>query len=242
MKRALISLNRSLFTPSKVLFLLLAIDAIFILLNKIYLDTNLLSDQRFLLRLDRGYAEIFGYLMEGCIILVLCALAVRARQPLYFVWATLFLYILLDDFLMLHEIILGPSALAFLGLEWEDRVLGINAPDLVEDAAVALLALVILSIMLVVYHLGDRTFKKVSIGLFVLLAALAFFGVVVDLMHAAIRRSPSHREYADVSRLLGIIEDGGELVVVSLILWFVLLSWSRARQQEKEPKAQPDAR
>ena len=75
-------------------------------------------------------AEIFGYLMEGCIVLVLCALAVRARQPLYFVWATLFLYILLDDSLMLHQRVVGPSALAFLGLSREDMVLGINARDL----------------------------------------------------------------------------------------------------------------
>jgi hypothetical protein len=87
MKRALISLNRSLFTPSKVLFLLLAVDAIFILLNVLYQETYLLYDRRFLLRVDGGYAKIFGYLMESCIILVLCALAVRARQPLYFAWA-----------------------------------------------------------------------------------------------------------------------------------------------------------
>ena len=233
MKRALISLNRSLFTPSKVLFLLLALDAIFILLNVLYQETNLLSDRRFLLRLDGGYAEIFGYLMESCIILVLCALAVRARQPLYFVWATLFLYILLDDSLMLHERVLRPSALTFLGLSREDAVLGINAVDLAEDAAMALLALVILSIMLVVYHFGDRTFKKVSIGLFVLLASLALFGVVVDLVHGALRHNPPYRGFSDVNRLLVIMEDGGELVVVSLILWFVVLSWSRARQQEK---------
>src|SRR5918998_5033926 len=117
MKRALIFLNRSLFTPSKVLFLLLAIDAIFILLNKIYLDTNLLSDDRFLLRLDRGYAEIFGYLMGSCTVLVLCALAVRTRQPFYLAWVTLFLYLLVDDILQLHESGLKVAALAFVGLE-----------------------------------------------------------------------------------------------------------------------------
>ncbi len=72
MKRALI-----------LLFLLLAIDATFILLNKVYLDTHLLSDRRFLLGLDSGYAETFGYLKESCIVLALCRLAVRAHQPLY---------------------------------------------------------------------------------------------------------------------------------------------------------------
>ena len=242
MKRALIFLNRSLFTPSKVLFLLLAIDAVFILLNKIYLDTNLLSDQRFLLRLDRGYAEIFGYLMESCTVLVLCALAVRTRQPLYLAWVTLFLYMVVDDILQWHESVLTVAALAFVGLEWDDVVLGIEAHHLVEDVGMALLALVILSIMLVVYHFGDRTFKKVSIGLFVLLASLAFFGVAVDLIHAAIQYGPRYPGRGADSRLLGIIEDGGELVVVSLILWFVLLSWNRAHQQEKDAKVQPNAR
>ena len=221
MKRALI-----------LLFLLLAIDAVFLLLNKVYLDTHLLSDRRFLLRLDGGYAETFGYLKESCIVLVLCALAVRARQPLYFAWATLLLYILLDDSLRLHERVLGPFVRASLGFAAEDMVLGINARDLVEDAVMALLALVILSIMLAVYYFGDRTFKKVSIGLFLLLAALGFFGVVVDLMHAAIQNGPWFPGRGRTSRLLGVIEDGGELVVVSLILWFVVLWWSRARQQE----------
>src|SRR5215208_3326816 len=107
-----------------VLFLLLALDSVFILLNVLYLETHLLSDPRFRLSHDGGYAEIFGYLMESCIVLALCALAVRTRQYLYFAWAMLFLYILLDDSLLLHERVLGPLGRAFLGLAEEDMVLG----------------------------------------------------------------------------------------------------------------------
>jgi hypothetical protein len=155
---------------------------------------------------------------------------------------TLFLYLLLDDSLRLHERVLGPFATAFLGLSREDVVLGIPAKHLVESVMMALLGLGILSIMLVVYRFGDRTFKKVSIGLFVLLATLAFCGVVVDLIHAAIQNGPWYPGRRPHILLLTNIEDGGELVMVSVILWFVVLSWSRARQQEKDAKAQPYAK
>ncbi len=151
------------------------------------------------------------------------------------------LHILLDDSLTLHDNVIGPFVRASLGFAAEDVVLGIPAKHLVEDGLMALLGLVILSVMLVVYHYGDRTFKKISIGHSVLLAALAFFGVVVDLIHAAIRYDPWFPGRGPTSRSLGILEDGGELVV-SLILWFVVIWWSRARQPEKEAKAQPYAK
>lgn len=63
MKRALIPLNRSLLAPSKVhlLLLLLALDAIFILLHVLYQETDLLSDPRFSLGREDAYASIFGY-------------------------------------------------------------------------------------------------------------------------------------------------------------------------------------
>jgi hypothetical protein len=207
--------------------LVLAVDAIFILLHVLYREAELLSDPRFSLGREDAYASIFGYLVEGCIVLAVCALAVRLRQPLYFAWAALFLYLLLDDYLMIHEKITGSIVRPFFGFSKEDTVLGINAHDLVEDAAMALLGLMILSMILVIYVFGDRTFKKVSRRLVILLTALAFCGIVVDLIHAAIVRSPLRRELSEVHRSLAIVEDGGELVVISLILWFVVLQLKR---------------
>jgi hypothetical protein len=221
------SWSRSLLKPSKLLLFLLAVDAIFILLHVLF-DLGLLSDRRFLLGRDNGYAEMFGYLKEGGIILASCALAVRARQSLYVAWAALFLYMLLDDSLLLHERVLGSALRQILGLGRKDVVLGMNARDLVENTMLALLALLILGIMVVVYHFGDRAFKKMSRGLFILLAALAFCGVVVDFIHAVIVRSTLRREYSEVNSLLAILEDGGELVIISFILWFVVLSWRGA--------------
>ena len=227
MKRALNSLYRSLLTPSKVLLLLLALDAVFILLHVLYREAGLLSDRRFSIGREDAYASMFGYFMESCIVLAVCALALRTRQPLYFCWAALFFYLLLDDTLMLHERATGFIARAFFGFSKEDTVLGINAHDLVEDATMVLLGLMLLSIILVIYYFGDHTFKKVSRSLVMLLAALAFCGVVVALMHAAIVRSPLRRELSDVHRLLAFMEDGGELVVISLILCFVVLQLKR---------------
>jgi hypothetical protein len=46
---------------------------------------------------ERGYSEIFQYIKEYWIALLLGALAVRQRSVLYLGWSLLFFYLLLDD-------------------------------------------------------------------------------------------------------------------------------------------------
>ena len=60
-------------------------------------------------------------------------------------------------------------------------------------------------------------FKKVTKDLLVLLLMIAFFGVFVDTVHSMV-----DLEW-NLSFILVIIEDGGEMVAISLVVWYVFL-------------------
>jgi len=60
-------------------------------------------------------------------------------------------------------------------------------------------------------------FRKVSQDIIILILVLVFFGVVIDMADIAIRLGKG------VGFALGVIEDGGEMIAVSLILWYVFL-------------------
>ena len=85
------------------LLLLLTADTIFIILHIIHTYTDYLGNSNFSIQKDRGYAEIFQYIKEFCIALLLLYLAIKRRNLLYLSWSALFGYVLLDDFLKIHE-------------------------------------------------------------------------------------------------------------------------------------------
>ena len=89
----------------KLIVLLLAADMVFVVLHIIF-KLGFTTDALFLVEMDWGYAEVYQYIKElwACILLLMLA-ASAARRPrlLYFAWAMLFMYLLLDDSLQLHE-------------------------------------------------------------------------------------------------------------------------------------------
>ncbi len=106
-----------------VLLLLLSIDAAFIVLNVLLRGEAF--NFNFNIDKDRGYPELFLYGEEALIVLLMALAAVRNRSLLYLCWSLLFLYLLLDDALIIHETLsavvaqkLGFSS--WLGLRPED--------------------------------------------------------------------------------------------------------------------------
>jgi hypothetical protein len=67
------------------------------------------------------------------------------------------------------------------------------------------------------YRSGAPRFRGISQDLGLLIAMLVFFGVVADVVHAA------NRSLVSVKGLFEVIEEGGEMVTVSFILWYVFL-------------------
>lgn len=67
------------------------------------------------------------------------------------------------------------------------------------------------------YVRGVDAYKQVTKHLLILLLAVAFFGIFVDMLHTALKLG------GRVKFLLGFVEDGGEMVMMSFIAWYVFL-------------------
>ncbi len=195
---------------SRLLYLFLVMDVTFIILHIIYTYTGLISNSSFSIEQDRGYAEIFQYFKEYWSVLLLGLLALRKRCLLYLIWSLLFFYLLLDDSLQIHENLgtLISSKLNFSS--W----FNLRAQDFGELAVSISVSLFFLIFISIAYYFSDRSSRKTSRYLIMALCALALFGIVVDMIHMAVK-SPS------LYTLLGLIEDGGENVVMSLIVCFI---------------------
>ncbi len=194
-----------------LLQLLLFTDFILILLHVALFYTGWLTNENFSLRRDKGYPEFFQYLKELWIALLFVRLAWQNLEVRYLAWAALFGYMLADDYLMLHENI-GAAAANSLG--FMDRW-GLRAQDFGELGFYLLVGGTFCVLLLIAYRSGSRTFRRNSIALFVLLILFACFAVAGDLLHIVL-------PFPALDRIFDILEDGSEMIVMSLILWYVL--------------------
>jgi hypothetical protein len=125
----------------------------------------------------------------------------------------MFLFFLFDDALLLHQKI-GDSIANKLdtyflpGLSLQPRFL--------ELAVLAVAGMVLLLVVAWAYFRGSPVFRKVSNDMLLFIIAFVFFGLIVDL--ATVIKLGSIVMFG-----LVIIEDGGELVIDSLIVWYVFL-------------------
>ncbi|WP_214438730.1 hypothetical protein [Atlanticothrix silvestris] len=188
----------------------MATDIGFILLHLVYSYSDLISNDIFSLEKDRGYSEIFQYVKEYWSALLLGLLAIQGRSLLYLSWSVLFFYLLLDDSVQIHENLgaLISSKFSF------PAILNLRAVDLGELVVSAVVSLFFLIAIGINYRLGDRLSREVSKSLIILLFALAIFGVFMDMLHVVLS-TPF------LDPLLILVEDGGELMIMSLIVCFV---------------------
>ena len=195
-----------------LLLALVSADIAFVLGH--YLMTiGVLDDGLFSLERDRGYPEFFQYAKALSIVILLLLVSARSKVIGFGVWALLFLYLLLDDALQMHEVYGGYIA-AYLNFA---PAIGLRAQDFGEVAVSAIAGASFLALLAIFYVTGSRAFRKSSRHLLLLLMALAFFGVFIDLLHVAVDMGWR------ITWLLGVVEDGGEMVVMSLMAWYVFL-------------------
>lgn len=212
----------------RLFYLLLATDVVFIILHILYLFTEIISNSYFSIEQDQGYAELFQYIKEYWIALVLGLLAVQKRSPLYLGWSLLFFYLLLDDSLSIHEK-LGEIISIKLAFSPALNLRAVDFGELVVSAGVGFFFLILIAIA---YRFGDRMSRETSRYLIMMLFALALFGIVVDMIHIILFKSPS------LEPLLALVEDGGEMLVMSVIAWFVFLLPKRLSQDVSLPGKQ----
>jgi hypothetical protein len=193
---------------------LLLVDIVFIAISSVQ-DAQGLPHGRWHVSYDNGLAERWQYVKWGLLALTFGVMAVRTASAVLMGWAALFLYLLLDDRLQIHEIVGQRLADAF-GFP---AAFGLRPQDFGELLVTGVAASVLLGVIAVAY-LSTRSedLRAVTHGLIALLLLLAVFGVGVDMLDIAL---PWER----VRTILTVVEDGGEMIVASMMVAYAL-NWS----------------
>ena len=193
------------------LALMLCVDSVFVGVSAIQSLQETQKD-RWHVSFEGGFAERWQYVKWAGIALMLGATAIRRRSAVYLAWMTVFTYLFYDDSSQVHErygLWLAQS------LEFKPAF-GLNPADFGEVIVTAVAATVLLASLAIAYGTSSQQDARLfTRRMLVLLAALAFFGVGVDLLDIALPWKSL--------RLIGeLIEDGGEMVVASVMAAFVL--------------------
>jgi len=200
------------------LMLFVGTDIAFMALHLLHTYSGFFLDPQYSLTKERGFAETFQYLKEGWIAALLIQFTFRTPGLLYPIWSLLFGYLLVDDLFALHER-LGARIAGHYGLP---PMLALRPQDLGELAVTAVAVGFFAILVGVGYYRADAAARSFSRSLLGLLLVLAFFGVVVDMIHVMI----AHPAW---TLAIDIVEDGGEMVVMSGIVSFVFHAIHRGR-------------
>lgn len=195
-----------------LLIIFLLVDAAFILLHRLYLQGILGAG--FSIENESGYAEYYQHIKELAVALIAFALMIKSADLLYLCWTWLFTYLFIDDSFELHET---------LGLRLSRKLnftsaYGLRAQDFGELLVSITAGLSFAVLLAISYRHGKKRARHESKVLLAMLLALAVFGVLVDMVHIEVVSNPWNYR-------LGIIEDGGEMLVVSIMLWYVLTNF-----------------
>ncbi|MCF7569080.1 hypothetical protein L3X37_11990 [Sabulilitoribacter arenilitoris] len=188
--------------------LLILVDFVFILMHCFLLWNIIDYNLNFSIEKDLGYAEFYQYLKEFGILSLLLYLFYKQKQLIYLVWAIIFLYLLLDDSLSIHENY-GFYLADYLNIQPK---FNLRPEDFGELLFFAFFAFLFFISIVFAFLKADLKGKLITKKLFLLFLILAFFGICIDLFHIVIPYGKNQ---------LALIEDGGEMVVMSFIFVYV---------------------
>jgi hypothetical protein len=194
-----------------VLLLLLSVDLMLIVLHLVHWGGMFAQDARYRVSEDRGYGEFFEYSKMLWIILALLAARIQSGRAIFGVWAALFGFLLLDDAFQVHEV-LGTRVMQKFHYVSQMHV---RAQDFGEITVYGILGMVFLVPVIVAYFRENPVDRRFSAPLFVLVAMLVGIAGVVDVIHGALDNHP-------IARPLALVEDGGEMLLVSAMCAYVL--------------------
>jgi hypothetical protein len=196
-----------------LLVLLLSADTAFIVLHCLNIVVPGLKIPLLSLETDQSYGEFYQYIKWLWIIIILVFVSSKKNSKQYLAWVVVFAYFLLDDALQVHERV---GEIIARKLDFMPR-LGLQQQDLGELAVSLMVGTLLIIPLSWLYTTGTRVFRKVSQDILLLILVLIFFGVAVDMLHSAMDFGTA------IGLLIGLIEDGGEMITVSFILWYVYL-------------------
>lgn len=190
------------------LVLLIAADLAFIVLHVIYTETSLLRGRPFSLEADNGIPEAYQYVKQFWVALCMAALFRRTRAVVYTGWTLVFAFLLMDDAFQFHE-----HFGKWLGMQYQlPEVFGLRADDIGELLFAAAIGGVTVLLIGFGFWRGDSHARVVSRDMTLLVIALAILGVGFDVAHVI-----TYFKAPALAQFLLILEDGGEMIVVSLM-------------------------
>ncbi|KAF0676934.1 hypothetical protein [Profundibacterium mesophilum] len=157
---------------------------------------------------DFSLAETFGYGKWIAIIVLLLAAYRHRRLAILPSMAAVFTLMLLDDSLQIHER-LGAERVEVLNLgatSWA------KAQDIGEILVWGLMAALVLPIIAIGFVRSNAQGRRIGVVLVALIGLYAVFGGIIDVLHQPFTALPYGIQIAD------LLEDGGEMIVGSLIL------------------------
>jgi len=201
---------------NQLLVLLLCTDALLIVFHLLRWETTFFQGTRFAIWREGGIGELFQYLKEFWLGLVFLYVGVKRLNPMMIMWSLIFFYLLADDSLKWHET-MGLIVANATGLP---RIFGLEPQIQGQVVYAAGLGLIFLGVAAVLSYLRGRDAMIFSLRMFALLGLFAVFAVVLDWMFHLTQGETVHHYMATV-------EEGGEMLVLSVIVWFVLNSLQR---------------
>lgn len=182
-----------------------------------------LTSTVFSLEAERSYSEIFGYLKLWTAATLLFWLSASTRQLVYLSWSLILILASMDDLFGLHE---WAGGLAVAHTNWSG-FFGLRPFDYGQMLFWAGLGVVAALLLFVGYRKSGPRHRQASLILFTAFACLVFFGAGVDMM----RRLIFHITNSEGGfRGLGTVEEGGELIALTLLLLGSLWIYRRIRR------------
>jgi hypothetical protein len=211
----------------KILYFLLSIDIAFLVLDVFNRYTGYFGDVRFYLTVDHSYAEFYQYAKELFIAMAFVRLSYLRRLPGYLVWSGLFVYFFFDDAFCIHEN-LGRFIVSTFGY---GSILGLRAQDFGELTAFAFFGLLFFCLIVFSFLRCDHEHRKIWQHLMLLIVMLAVCGIGFDMAHSIFSSKVSATGPISLSSVLGAMEDVGEMIVMSLCVWYVLKLYCKEKRE-----------
>jgi hypothetical protein len=207
-----------------LLAVLVFVDFLFIGLHLLHLQTSVLPSERWSIAHDHGFAEIFQYLKYAAIGLALGNLYLRTQLRVMLGWIAVFAFLLLDDAGRIHE----RFGLLFAAWTHLPDIGELRGRDIGELIFALLAAMVVLPLVIFGWLRGSPPARTISIDLALFLLALGGCGVGADLIHRML-------SLTSMDVLAGVIEDGGEMLVLSLTCAYIT-QWVTAQVRFRPAK------
>ena len=197
-----------------LLLILVVLDLAFIVLSLIDTLSNL-NFGNFLVQLDGGFAEKYQYLKFIGVSLMSIILWIKRRSIQYLIFTIIPLYLYWDDSKQIHERAGTKFAsLIYKGNANDTLISNFRFQDIGEILYMSLIAFAFLIIFLICFRLSNNFERLFMKKIFYLLIIFGIFAMAIDSIHQLFS--------GKIYDLVSIIEDGGEMIPISVVSTYFL--------------------